>query len=255
MKSRKSQKNPSKGFLIVASKTVVFYRYALNLIESLKDYYPEAKTCLVTEERFCDGREKIADYVIHCGDDSREKLWALSRSPFDITMYIDADAYINHEDIQTAFDYVGDNDLVMVKLPDEANRFFNIRSWPGGKMKYTGGVFIYNFANPIVKDFMVDWDYYYRAAKAKVWWPDYKDDKPDYDLHPADLSKWDQFTLWWLIDKNPKYKDLKIGSFDDEYRWNWYSVYGKSKTVSEKINPENKPSIIFHWSDKIDKGY
>lgn len=255
MKNRKSQKNPSKGFLIVASKTVVFYRYALNLIESLKDYYPEAKTCLVTEERFCDGREKIADYVIHCGDDSREKLWALSRSPFDITMYIDADAYINHEDIQTAFDYVGDNDLVMVKLSDEANRFFRIRYWPGGEMKYTGGVFIYNFANPIVKDFMVDWNYYYRAAKAKKWWPDYKDGKPDYDLHPEHLSQWDQFTLSWLIDKNPKYKDLKIGSFDDEYRWNWYSTYGVNKKIESLINPENKPPVIFHWSDKIDKGY
>ena len=252
---KKAQQNPSKGFLVVASKTVNFYRYAINLIESIKDYYPEAKICLVTEERFCDGREKIADHLIYCGDDAREKLWALPKTPFDITMYIDADAYINHEDINTAFDYAEGNDLVMIELPPEADRFFQIRSWPGGEMKYMGGVFIYDSRNPLVKDFMKDWDYYYRQAKQRTWWPDYKDGKPDYELHPDELANWDQFTLWWLIAKNIKYKDLKIGSFKDQYRWNWYSTYDYSKKVRDSINPENKPFIIFHWSNKIDKGY
>jgi hypothetical protein len=255
MKNRKkTQQNPSKGFLVVASKTINFYRYAINLIESIKDYYPEAKTCLVTEERFCDGREKIADHLIYCGDDSREKLRALSKTPFDITMYIDADSYINHEDIRTAFDYIEDNDLIMIGLPQEANRFFTVRTWPGGEMKYTGGVFIYNFKRQIVKDFVKDWDYYYRSAKSKTWWPAYKDNKPDYDLHPADLSIWDQFSLWWLIEKNPKYKDLKIGSFKDEYRWNWYSSYDTSKIIRDLINPDKKTPIIYHWSAGIDKG-
>lgn len=249
------QSEPTKGFLIVASKTINFYRYAINLIESLKDYYPDAKTCLVTEERFCDGRENIADHLLYCGDDSREKLRALAQTPFDITMYIDADCYINHEDIQKAFDYIDDNDLVLIQLPPAADRFFVIREWPGGAMKYTGGVFIYNSSRPLVMDFVKDWDYYYRKGREGSWWPDYKDGQPDYDLHPKELKGWDQFTLWWLLEKNPKYKDLKIGSFEDEYRWNWYSTYDTSGKIRNEINPSDKPSIIFHWSGNIDKGY
>lgn len=248
------QQNPTKGFLIVASKTVNFYRYAINLIESLKDYYPEAKTCLVTEKRFCDGREVLADHLFFCGDDPREKLGALSLTPFDITMYIDADSYINHEDISTAFDYIEDNDLVMIKLPPEADKVFVIRKWEGGEMKYTGGVFIYKSSNPLVMDFVKDWDYYYRRTREGSWWPDYKNGFPDYDLHPKNLGNWDQFTLWWLLDKNPKYKDLKIGSFKDEYRWNWYSSYDTSSIIRQLVNPENKPPIIYHWSGDIDKG-
>ena len=54
-------KKPSKGYLVVASRKPNFYSLAINCIESIKDYYPDAKCCLVTEEKFLDGREDIAD--------------------------------------------------------------------------------------------------------------------------------------------------------------------------------------------------
>ena len=72
---------PSKGFLFVASKRRKFYDLAINAIRGLKEFYPEAKVCLVTEKDFCDGRESIADNLIYCGDKVREKLWALSKTP------------------------------------------------------------------------------------------------------------------------------------------------------------------------------
>ena len=34
---------PSKGFVVVASKRSNFYLYAINLMETVKDYYPEDK--------------------------------------------------------------------------------------------------------------------------------------------------------------------------------------------------------------------
>ena len=55
---------PSKGYLVVASKKPNFYSLAINCIESIKDYYPDAKCCLVTEEKFLDGREYVADDLI-----------------------------------------------------------------------------------------------------------------------------------------------------------------------------------------------
>ena len=65
----------TKGFLIVASKKPNFYKYAVNLIDSIRDFYEDAKVCLVTEERFLDdkGRE-LADDIIFCDDHYRAKL-------------------------------------------------------------------------------------------------------------------------------------------------------------------------------------
>ena len=104
-------KKPSKGYLVVASRKPNFYSLAINCIESIKDYYPDAKCCLVTEEKFLDGREDIADDLIFCDDHYRAKLWGMANSPYDITMYIDADSEIEHEDIATVFDELNNKDL------------------------------------------------------------------------------------------------------------------------------------------------
>ena len=53
----------SKGFVVVASRNQNFYTYAVNLIEAIKDYYPEALITLVTEERFIDSRADEADQI------------------------------------------------------------------------------------------------------------------------------------------------------------------------------------------------
>ena len=91
----------NKGFIVVASRKNNFYIYAINLIESIKDFYPEVHVTLVTEERFLDGREDIADNIIFCDDHYRAKLWGMANSPYDITMYVDADMECEHEDIMT----------------------------------------------------------------------------------------------------------------------------------------------------------
>ena len=123
---------PSKGYLVVASKKPNFYSLAINCIESIKDYYPDAKCCLVTEEKFLDGREYVADDLIFCDDHYRAKLWGMANSPYDITMYIDADAEIEHEDIATVFDELDGNDMMFHELDKKynkvyANKTFHIR--------------------------------------------------------------------------------------------------------------------------------
>jgi len=86
----------SKGFLLVASKKRNFYLYALNLAESIRDYYEDCKICLVTEERFIDDRgREVADDIIFCDDHYRAKLWGMAKSPYDLTMYIDADMNVS----------------------------------------------------------------------------------------------------------------------------------------------------------------
>ena len=61
-------REPSKGFLIVASIERNFFLYAINLMESIKDHYPEAKIAFGVSDYLCDGRESIADHVFYVGD-------------------------------------------------------------------------------------------------------------------------------------------------------------------------------------------
>lgn len=243
-------KVPTKGFLFVASTERLFYNLAINAMDSLRDSYPEANICLVTEKRFLDGRESIADHIIHCGESNREKLWALSRTPFDITMYIDADSQIIHEDIATCFDMLQDNDILFVELPsDHRTKHFAVREWSSGVMTHCGGIVLYDIRKTIVKEFMEDWNKYYHLQRAFQWWPDLTSDgSPDFDLHPKILGQFDQFTLWWLIEKCDKYKDIKHGFFDDGDRWNWYMSY----EVAGHAHPE-RPVIIEHFSGIVDK--
>ena len=48
----------------------------------------------------------------------------MSQSPYDTTMYIDADCEIVHEDIATVFDELNGNDMVFHTLPREGKPIF-----------------------------------------------------------------------------------------------------------------------------------
>ena len=245
--------DPYKGYLICASYAPNFYLYALNLIESIRDHDPNANICLAVSPYLCDGRESIADHVIHVGDTPREKLIALTKTPFDITMYIDADSEVMHDDISTCFDQLNGNDIMFCALTAEREYCYTARSFPGGALELCGANFVYDNRKQIVKDFMKDWkDYYWAQHYNKDWWPTNEEGQPDYALYPETYRQWDQFTLWWLTKKVDKYKDLKFDIFEDDARWNWYALYIESRT------PIKDPAIIHHHSwgvSKYEKSY
>jgi hypothetical protein len=190
---------PTKGYVIVASRKKFFYVSAINLMESIKDYYPEAQITFVVEEKFLDGQERIADNVIFCDDHARAKLIGMAKSPYDITFYVDADIECEHEDIATIFDKLDGHDL------------------------------------------MFDWYDLTVAQYGKVWWPTLEDGvTEDLENYPATLKRWDQFSLWWLVNKEPKYKDLKVGILEDDARWNFYSKY--------KYEHNKDPVVLRHYS-------
>lgn len=242
-------KEQTKGFVVVASKNQNFYTYAINLIESVKDYYPEAQVCLVTEERFLDGREDIADEILFCDGHYRAKLTGMTMSPYDITMYIDADMECEHEDIATVWDDLKDYDLVFHELTEERGKYYAVREflYEGTRQKYSlcGGVCLYRNDNPLVKDFMLDWDNLYRKQLANEWKPE----GFDTEQWNKDLRIFDQTTLWWLVNKVPKYKDLKIGIFDDDIRWNYFTQYAYQGFKSKY----GKPPILRHYSGCLQK--
>jgi len=242
------KKKESKGFVVVASKNANFYKYAVNLIDSVKDYYPEAHITLFTEPRFDDGHHS-ADQVIHCDNHYRAKLWGMAESPYDTTMYLDADMECEHEDISKVWDELGDNDMVFHELTDDRAEYYAIKDFhfDGGKETFTlcGGVCLYNSSNPLVREFMSDWYELYVKQKNDSWRPT--------EFHPKqwddDLKHFDQTTLWWLVNRVEKYKDLKIGFFHDDIRWNYFTQYQYNNIHSI----ENKPPILRHYSGSLQK--
>ena len=51
----------------------------------------------------------------------------MAQSPYDITMYLDADMDCEHEDICKVWDEMKDNDMVFHELTDERAEYYAIR--------------------------------------------------------------------------------------------------------------------------------
>ena len=243
-----NSQSKTKGYLVVGSKKYQFYKFAINLVESIKDYNPEAKVCLVTEERFLDGRERVADDLLLCGSGVREKLWGMANSPYDLTFYIDADSEVIHEDIAKVWDELGDNDMVFSGLPEDRWYIFKDTQFPGGTFTLCGAVCLYDSSNPLVMEFMQDWYDYFVKQDNNTWWPLNEQGEFDYALYPEQLSCWDQFTLWWLTEKVDKYKELKVGIFEDDLKWNYWALLDRTK------HPMADDVVIHHLSCQADKG-
>tara|TARA_S200002703_G_scaffold78994_2_gene68011 strand:- start:2166 stop:2954 length:789 start_codon:yes stop_codon:yes gene_type:complete len=251
--------NPKQnnGYLIVASKRKSFYLFAINLIESILDYHPKAKITLFTEERFVDHRVKVCDQVIYCDDHYRAKLWGMTRSPYDLTFYMDADMECQHEDIANVFDCIGDEDIVFTGIDSTNDKVFVYRYFTEqaereknevNTFKYNGGVCLYDNSKLLVKNFMQDWQLkYYLQYQTCDWWPLKENGEKDFDQYPRKLHVWDQFTLWWLTTHDPKYKELNVGLFDDHLRWNYYVNYEQNNIIS------TKPPVLSHYSSSAPK--
>jgi hypothetical protein len=246
---------PSKGYITVASNNINFYYMAINLIESILDYEPDAKITLVTEERFVDSRADVCDKVIFCDDNYRAKLWGMTQTPYDLTLYLDCDMECIHPDISTAFDRIDNHDMVFTPLTKETDYAFVGRHFNKDKpddnyaFELNGGICLYDSTKPLVKEFIQDWWDYYNKQRNYEWWPTKEDGSFDYETYPRDwLGLWDQFTLWWLTKKESKYQDLDVGIFEDWARWNYYSRYKASKDHTKGL-----PIIVMHYSSSIDK--
>jgi len=233
----------SRGYVVVASVTNFYYISAINLIDSIKEYNPEAHVTLVTEKKLLDSSSDIADNIIICDSHKRSKLYGMYMSPYDQTFYIDADCEVLHEDISTVFDLFDGNDILFTSLPEERSYCYAELHWPAGHFTYCGAVCLYDMTNPLVKEFMFDWYKLTVEQYAGLWWPK-KTGTEEWDIenYPRSLSRWDQFSLWWLINKEPKYEQLKFGTLEKEEdaRWNRFSRYRESHST--------KPTVIWHHS-------
>ena len=240
------QSKKTKGYLLVASRDIIYYNWACNLLDGIKDFYPEANICLVTEERFLDHRADQADEILFCDDHIRAKLWGMANSPWDVTFYMDVDMEVIHEDISKVFDELGESDMVFNVLEKKHWHVFRETEFPGGTFELCGGVCLYR-KSALVDQFMQDWYDIYVKQTAGVWWPSNDKGEFDIELYPHHLAKWDQFTLWWLVNKEPKYKSLLIGEFEENMKWNYWAILDRYDF------PMPEDTVLIHMSCQATK--
>jgi hypothetical protein len=234
--------NTSNGYLYVASNQKGYLRSAIYSALSLKDYHPSANTTLATEKKWItDDLYDVFDNVIEVSDHYRAKLEALPQTPYDLTLYIDADTEIRHEDISKVFDQMTDTaDIMLTKTRDYASAEVY---FPGGELRDHCGVFLYK-KTPKVITFMEKWFEYYKKQKdfGEHNWP------YDRNLYPSSLRFWDQFTFWWLQNKT-EYAIVREYFQDPDARWNFvwpYEQEGRHECDRDDI-------VIYHrtLSDKM----
>jgi hypothetical protein len=234
----------SKGFVLVASNKPNFYKYAVNLAESILDFYPEARITLFCEPWMVEEQDKdIFENIFECNNHYRAKLYGIANSPYDITCYLDTDMEVEHEDISTIFDELKGADVMFSELTDDRSYVYAEREFdtPEGRAKFTlcGGIALYDMTKPIVREFMQDWWELTRKQMDGEWWPKGYSDS---------LKSWDQFSLWWLTEKESKYKDLDLRIIDDDLRWNYYNALNWARGPWPK-----GPIVIRHYSCGLDK--
>ena len=245
MQPKSQQKNPlqqqqNNGFLIVASLSKFYYVSAINLANSILDFYPEAKITLCTEpELFEEQHRELFDVVdLTAPHHMRAKLYALPRTTYDITAYIDADCEVQHEDISKMFDQIGDADIMLTKIRKYAAA--DVRISDTEIMTWHCGVFLYNNKDTTLA-FMEDWwkEYVYQWDVKEWPWKD----------HREEMRPWDQYTFYRLY-TSKKDETLKLEVFPgQDARWNFCHIYKPQECID--------PPIIFHYTlqkDRINAG-
>lgn len=223
---------PNNGFVYVASLRRGYYRAAKNSALSLLDYYPDAKITLFTHAEWVeDGDYDIFETIIteDIPRHKRAKLWALNKTPYDLTVYMDCDTEVHHEDIQKIFDQIPeDKDIIFT-----ANRPYNAaltKLSETEEMTEHCGLFVYR-NNEQTLNLM--WQ----------WWVQYiEQNKPDYDMqhYPESAKQWDTFTMWKLLTYGNT--GVRAGRFPDpDARWNFVSGYKQQELQGQEM-------VIYHYT-------
>lgn len=237
----------TNGFLIVASTNAAYYQSAINLANSILDFMPDAKISLFVDDFLYNKKDAhLFDNVVILEDDegnqlpyqprnnSRSKLYALSKTPYKITAYIDADCEVQHEDIATIFDQIGDADIMLTKIREYSGKEVDITTGGKERLYWHCGVFLYKNKKKVL-ELMNDWWHEYNKQRLAEPWP--------WPEHRESMRKWDQYTFWRLYNSK-KYSSLKLDVFPGEdARWNYVWNY-----TSDEVT---KPPIIYHYTINV----
>ena len=246
------RKSP-KGFIYVASRTVMYYDLAVNACTTLKDYFPDAHVTLFTHEKFLDDSCKIFNNVIvDIPVHYRSKMWCMARTPYEKTIYIDADSVVMHKDIRTMHDYLDDCDMF----------FCPVTPYTTGNIKwayidkamtivpsYHGAICGYNKTD-LTLDFQQTWFDEYIKQVSDPGWP--------YEAnHYSEWKIFDMFTLWRITSKRfnefERFDKLNIKTLPLRYIITaQHTAEDKKRPVIHQIDKHTWTHVTAFW-EKIEK--
>lgn len=240
-----------KGFVYVASLKPKYYEYALVSAQSLRDFYPESNITLFTHIDFVDERaEKLFDKIyVNIPHSRRAKMWCMTHTPYDITVYNDADSIIRRPKIKKIFDQLDQNDMSFGPISDytvsrESLCYADLNH--KHKIKYHGSLCLYHKSD-LNLNFHQTWYDEYLKQLRNPWehaWADpiWK----DYDMH----------TLWRITNNFnsdfSKFKKIKIGCLDTH----WNAMYiNKKRDLKEPpiVTQINRTFIENIYRDQYNK--
>tara|TARA_Y100000389_G_C17436978_1_gene506134 strand:+ start:880 stop:1599 length:720 start_codon:yes stop_codon:yes gene_type:complete len=224
----------NNGFIYVASKHKKFIKAARYSATSLKDFWPDCNITLFTHEKWVRNEDKaLFNNIItqDVPDHVRAKLWALNKTPYDLTCYIDCDTWIESEEIQSIFEqYDFKSDITITKSRRYAASIDP--TFKGGELTDHCGLFLYN-NKPHTLEFMKQWWLLYCKQNSGEW-------KWDIDIYPEYLRPWDMWTYWWLQNKT-KYKIKRSYFPDPDVKWNFVYVYKKEELLGHNVVISHQP--------------
>lgn len=240
----------SFGYVYVASSSSEYYRAAIHSAVSLKDYYPEAKITIFTHpEFFNEPDRKFFDQVhLDIPYNIRAKMHGMSRTPYEKTLYVDADTEIRSEKIKDVFDILKDDDIMFTRIIPHVSNTRRVDD--NNNLEYHGGIILYN-DKPLTISLIKDWYDLYQYQIETPW------ATSKFKQYDKRMQPWDQFTIWYLLHNDKKYSKIKHDFFPNggvEYNFiSWLEV-----TSMEKNLPyANIEQIIYHYTlsrEKVNAG-
>ena len=256
--------------MMVATLSKPFYQAAIMAAESLKDEVPDAKIAFYTHEEWLKDEDRhLFDHIetpvpVHC----RTKLWALPRTPYDQTIYLDVDVLVLSNEIEEVFDHLGSHDVVMSEnrpynakvvyfshddqegpgIPGRELEHYNpehIKLYQEGKahkFRWHCGMFAWN-KNDRTQELWHHWLKWYKIHTVD------KNTKP----FPKGLTYWDTFAFWRALYENPEFaKKLDLVRLPNDAKYNFVTGYRETE-----LRPGHEKAVLHYTIDPaaVKKGY
>tara|TARA_R110000737_G_scaffold161400_1_gene189276 strand:+ start:285 stop:1124 length:840 start_codon:yes stop_codon:yes gene_type:complete len=196
------------GFIYVASKNSLYYGFAIQACKSLKQAYPLANVTLFTHAGFVTDDADIFDNIVTgIPVHERAKMWAMARSPYDITVYIDVDSQVVHPDVCKLFGMLGDKDYLYTQSPVYTVADFRY-AYIDKEMTIVpplNGSFLVYRKSDLMTQLLETWFSEYVKQQNSNW---------NFDFAHSEWQRFDMFTIWRLLFCN---KDEYPSAYDSNF--------------------------------------
>jgi len=223
------------GFLYIVTGEG-YAQECLFSIKSLKEYNTE-KICVFSEEKYRSMFEDQCDYFFIINSKlQRPKVEYISQSPFENTVYLDSDTFIN-ENISDLFQLLNKYDFAGVfcnsrKRENYSKLISKYENIPYSFSEVNTGVMVFNNSAQ-VKDLFKKWnEYYYKYLPITTGW-----DQPSFRV-----------ALWE--------SEVKLCHLPPEYNVRPKSVYEKVSNNKSTLGQLHMQPRIFHahYSPEVHQG-